>query len=97
MSRKQNFSTARYQAQMNNEEFFDLHPSPWDIEIYEPFQDIRIYYDPRNPETILIEIKFRYWERTNQAVVKLDSIFKSVDLIDVYAIGKKLFLRKLLF
>lgn len=97
MSKYENYSPARYQAQLKNEEFFDLHPNPWDVEIWETFENVRIYYDPKNPETILIEIKFQYWEKAEKNRIKLDHIFKSVDLIDVYRIRKKLFLRKLLF
>lgn len=96
MSQKQNYSSARYQSQLNNEEFFDLHPQPWDVEIYEPFENVRIYYDKNNPETFLIEIKFRYWEETAQKEKILDSIFSN-RLTSVYRIRKKLFLRRLLF
>lgn len=94
MSKYQHDSYGQVTNQYLNEEYFDLHPTPWDVETWEIREDLRIFYDHNNPETFLLEITFKHWKEAEFKRKVCLKIFKD---LDVYRINKKLFLRKLLF
>ncbi len=96
MSQNRNSSIASTQNKLRNEEFFDIHPSPWDVDVIEINESSRIFIDCNNPETFLVEIKFRHWTESKFKTAVLSQKFLNSD-IDVYRIGKSLFLRRLLF
>ncbi len=96
MSQYRNSSIQHSQATQNNEEYFDLHPSPWDVERCEIRNDIIAYIDPNNIDTFLIEIKFQDWKSCLQAQKLWEYMLRNGDVI-VYRKRTKLFLRKLLF
>ena len=96
MSQDRNSSIARNQNKYLNEEFFDLHPNPWDVDVIELTESVRIFIDCNNPETFLVEIKFRHWTESKFKTAVISQKFRSSS-VDVYRIGKSLFLRRLLF
>ena len=96
MSQHRNSSIAGNQARSNNEEFFDLHPRPWDVECYNLDKYVRIFVDHNNIDTFLLEITYPTWIEANYKLKMMEQIFKD-DITCVYRNGKKLFLRKLLF
>jgi hypothetical protein len=96
MSQNQNSPIARRQNQFLNEEYFDIHPRPYDIDILEINDKIRIFIDMNNYETFLVEIKFLHWTEAKYKTAIFSNKFQDSD-IDVYRIGKSLFLRRLLF
>jgi hypothetical protein len=96
MNQNRNSSIARSQNKYLNEEFFDIHPQPYEVDIIEITDFLRIYIDVNNPETFLIEHKFKHWEIAKHKTAVFQYKFKNVD-VDVYRIGKSLFLRRLLF
>lgn len=97
MSQKRNSSIARNHNKLLNEEFFDLHPNPWDVDVIEITEYVRIFIDCLNPETFLVEIKFQHWTESKFKTAVLTKKFRSYSDLDVYRIGKSLFLRRLLF
>ena len=96
MSQYRNSSIQPSQATFNNEEFFDLHPHPYNVDKYSISEDVKLYLDFDNPETFLVEIHFDNWQDAKFSEAKCRYIFKRSD-IDVYRMRKKLFLRRLLF
>jgi hypothetical protein len=96
MSQDRNSPIARNHNKYLNEEFFDLHPSPWEVDMIELTESVRIFIDTNNPETFLAEIKFRHWTESKFKTAVLQQKFRSSS-VDVYRIGKSLFLRRLLF
>ena len=81
------------------EEFFDEHPSPFQIEIFgfEGLIRTKVYADitGENNETYLFELTFKDWKKARHYTRILSSLLSSS--LDVFRIGKKLFLRKLTF
>jgi len=96
MSQNSNSSIASTQNKSRNEEFFDIHPSPWDIDVIEINEKLRIFIDTNNLETFLVEIKFLHWTESKYKTAVLQQKFKDTD-VEVYRIGKSLFLRRLMF
>lgn len=96
MSQNNNRSNQAQRNKLKNEEFFDVHPRPWDVEPWEINEYLRIFLDPTNPETFLVEIKFLHWTEAKYRKALVSKIFEHSD-IQVYRIGKSLFLRRLLF
>ena len=100
MSEFQNVSIASLVTREMNEEFFDLHPRPYDItycEIGQTIKDkITLYLDPNNPETFLLKIRFSNWIECDKTMKWMQVLFEHSD-IDVYRSTKYLFLRRLLF
>jgi len=96
MSQYRNSSIQPSQATFNNEEYFDLHPHPYNVDKYFVKEDIIMYVDLDNPETFLVEIHFDNWQEAKHAEAKATYILKNSD-VDVYRNRKKLFLRRLLF
>ena len=96
MSEYRNSSPVSRATQFNNEEYFDLHPSPWEIEKYEITKNISIYLDINNPETFLIEIHYTSWHEAKYKEDIFRYMLRNVSL-DLYRNRYKLFLRKLLF
>lgn len=81
------------------EEFFDEHPKPFNVEIFnfEGLMRMKVYCD-NTGETdgmYLIEIHFNKWKQALHYTRILRNQLSGS--IDVFRIGKKLFLRKLLF
>jgi hypothetical protein len=83
-----------------NEEFFDLHPQPWDVEKHCILETtsfrISLYLDVQNPDTFLVEILYQDWQSCKYKEAMLGKVLENSD-VDVYRIRKKLFLRRLLF
>ncbi len=96
MSQITNSSIGPSQATQNNEDYYDLHPSPWDIEYTEIRNDIIAYIDPNNCETFLIELRYADWKSALKAEKLWKYMLRKTD-VDVYRNRKLLFLRRLLF
>ncbi len=96
MSQIENSSIRARQSRIMNEEFHDLHPSPWDIEYTEIREDIVAYIDPNNVETFLIELKFDNWKEAAKAEKLWDYMLRNCS-VDCYRNNKTLFLRRLIF
>lgn len=97
MSQYRNNSISAIANQELNQEFFDLSPRPWDVDVIELIDDtLRIFIDWNNPETFLIEIKFQHWTKAKYKHAVISRQFEYSN-VDVYRIGKSLFIRKLLF
>ena len=97
MSQFKNVLSDRQTAQYLNEEFFDLHPRPYDVEYFQFENDrITLYLDKRNTETWLVKIRFTNWQKAEQVSNRLSRIFDNTE-IDCYRNHKYLFLRKMLF
>lgn len=84
------------------EEFFDSHPYPFNIEIFgfEGLISIKCYADVTNEnkdliDSYLFELKFKDWKKARHYARILSTLLKRN--LDVFRIGKKLFLRKLFF
>ncbi len=81
------------------EEFFDTHPNPFNIEIFEfeGLTAIKVYADISSEtgnDSYLFELKFENWKKA-QHYTRI--AFKILNGVDIFRIGKRLFLRKLLF
>lgn len=96
MSQYNNSSIVPSQATENNEDYFDLHPNPWDIERVEVSENIIAYIDPSNTETFLIELKFDRWQKAIKAEKLWKYMLRNAD-VDIYRNRSRLFLRRLLF
>lgn len=97
MSKSENVSYNSIASRELNEEFFDIHPRPYDVENYIFLNDIiTLYIDYNNPETFLLKIRFSNWMTAKNARKLLQYALKNSD-IDVYRNNRELFLRKLLF
>lgn len=81
------------------EEYFDEHPNPFNIEIFgfEGLIRMKVYADitSGNSETYLFELTFKDWKKARH-YTRILSSFLSHSL-DIFRIGKRLFLRKLTF
>ena len=98
-------SIARQAAREMNEEFFDEHPFPFDIQRERISDNIIIYCDPLTVhKTWLVEITFpltklqisQCFKQLKNTVSRIQKLFEMHE-VDVYHIRNKLFLRKLLF
>lgn len=96
MSQYRNHSIQPTKATIKNEEFYDMHPCPYDIEYAEIHNNITAYFDPNNPETFLIKIRFQDWQSAEKSERLWSFMLNNTDL-DVYRMNKYLFLRRLLF
>lgn len=81
------------------EEYFDEHPNPFNIEIFqfEGLIGIKVYCDNtgETDNCFLFEFKFKDWKKASHYTrILLNQLSQS---IEVFRVGKKLFLRKLLF
>jgi len=82
------------------EEFFDEHPNPFNIEIFgfEGLKRIKVYTDitdKKQSGKFLFELTFKDWKKA-QYYTRI--LLKTLNRhLDVFRIGKQLFLRKLLF
>lgn len=107
MSEIRNYSIDTYRANALNEEFFDEHHNPADIVRTNITENIVCYYEEESiSETFLIEIKFPFKRgKASQAIKKckhtrnlLHTILPNKKFgIDIYNLGNRLFLRRLLF
>ena len=83
-----------------NEEFFDVHPRPYDVQYFELENlgrlKITLYIDHNNPETFLLKTWFSDWKEAERWL-KVMTVQLQNTGIDVYRDRKYLFLRKLLF
>jgi hypothetical protein len=87
-------------ARQLNEEFFDEHPNPNEIEItnFEHIKRVTIYKsDSDSFEPFLIEVVFNNWKQCAKHYKLICQIFGNSDHLLIYRKRKKLFLRKLLF
>lgn len=82
------------------EEFFDEHPRPFNLEIFqfEGLISLKLYADTTSgetDETYMFELKFKHWKKAlaYQRVV-MNCLSQQ---LDIFRVGRKLFLRKLLF
>jgi len=97
MSQNENVSFNSIASRELSEEYFDMHPNPWDVETYSFLKDtITLYMDCKSPETFLLKIRFSNWMESKSACKLLQYVLK-YSTIDVYRNNKELFLRKLLF
>ena len=96
MSQYRNSSIQPSQSTVNNEEFYDLHPAPYNVDKYSIGKHIKLYVDFDNIETFLVEITFDSWQEAKYEEAKLTYLMKNSD-VDVYRNRKYLFLRRLLF
>lgn len=82
------------------EEFFDEHPYPFNIEIFqfEGLSAIKVYADITSgeaDEVYLFELTFKDWKKARHYTRILANMLSGS--LDIFRIGKKLFLRKLRF
>jgi|AMFO01.1.fsa_nt_gi hypothetical protein len=81
------------------EEFFDEHPNPFNIEInaFEGLNRILVYADlsGETDDSYLFELKFKDWKKARHYARILSNLLSAH--LDIFRIGKKLFLRKLSF
>lgn len=93
-----NDSIQRHIARSLNEEFFDEHPSSFNIERTRLSKNIILFYDTQNPTTFLIRM---FYDNFKEAIIyaKLYRyIIRDANLqIEVYRERNLLFLRKMLF
>jgi len=83
------------------EEFFDEHPNPFNVEVFnfEGLKSIKVYLDNtgETDHVFLFEITFNTWKQANNYTRILINHVEMCPRTDVFRIGKKLFLRKLFF
>lgn len=96
MSQYKNDSTQPTYATVKNEEYYDLHPSPWDIEFVRITENIIAYIDHVNIETFLIEIRYDSWKEALKYEKLWVYMLRNSD-VEIYRSRKKLFLRRLMF
>lgn len=86
-------------SQWKVEEFFDEHPYPFNIEIFqfEGLSNIKVYADVTGnaDEMYLFELKFKDWKKARHYTRIVANMLSSQ--LDIFRVGRKLFLRKLLF
>ena len=79
-----------------NEEFFDLHPRPYDCQFFEINDKITVYLDLNNTDTWLVKIRFSTWQQSEKYEIRLRRLFENSN-VNIYRSRKLLFLRRLLF
>lgn len=81
------------------EEFFDEHPSPFNIEIlgFEGLSSIQAYADltGENDDSYMFELTFKDWKKARHYARILSNLLSAH--LDIFRIRSKLFLRKLSF
>lgn len=82
------------------EEFFDEHPYPFNIEIFrfEGLSEMQVYADITSgeaDETYLFKLTFKDWKKARHYTRILSNMLSGS--LDIFRVGKNLFLRKLQF
>ncbi len=82
------------------EEFFDEHPYPFNVEIFnfEGLSSIQVYADITSgeaDETYLFKLTFKDWKKARHYTRILSNMLSGS--LDIFRVGKNLFLRKLSF
>ncbi len=82
------------------EEFFDEHPYPFNVEIFnfEGLSSMLVYADITSgeaDETYLFKLTFKDWKKARHYTRILSNMLSGS--LDIFRVGKDLFLRKLSF
>jgi len=95
---KVNDAIQRHVTRLLNEEFFDEHPSSFNIERIRLSKTMIIFIDTQITGTFLIRIHFDSWKEALKYVKLYQYIIRDGNLqIDAYRDRNVLFLRKMLF
>lgn len=94
---KVNDSIQRHITRLLTEEFFDEHPSSFNIERIRLSKNIILFIDTQIPDTFLIRMNYDNWKEANRYAKLYQYIIRDANLqIDVLRDRELLFLRKLL-
>lgn len=95
---KVNDAIDRHIARLLTEEFFDEHPSSFNIERIRLSSNIILFIDTQNPKTFLIRIAYPNWKECAKYSKLYQYIIRDSNLqIDCLRDRNILFLRRLLF